>query len=181
MLVRRLVAFFLFEWLCKLDCKLSCVSSGSSVSGSMEKLPPDLDTLERAELVVLSLRINSCWPTNKYWTRERLLKRLRSWESEQQIPPWMLSLSMEDLVAMALKVNPQRSSRRCTKEEYISELNEAMTRVFTDVCHLLQYGFVHCVSSLYEKARKRDRTRWGDVAGGVQHERFCVASEDTKI
>ena len=93
----------------------------------------------------------------------------------------MLSLSMADLVAMAFQVNPQRSSRRCTKEEYISELNEAMTRVFTDVCHLLQYGFVHCVSSLYEKARKRDRTRWSDVAGGVQHERFCVASEDTKI
>ena len=126
--MRRLVAFVMFEWL----CNFSCVSSGSSVSGSMEKLPPNLDSLKRAELVLLSLRINSGWPTNKYWTREQLLKRLRSWESE-----WMLSLSMADLVAMAFQVNPQRFSRRCTKEVYINELNAAMTRVFTGVCCLL--------------------------------------------
>ena len=118
----------------------------------METLPVNLDNLKRAELVLLSLRINSGWPTNKYWTREQLLKRLRSWERE-----WMLSLSMADLVAMAFQVNPQRSSRRCTKEEYISELNEAMTRVFTDVCCSLQYGVVHCVSSLHEKVRKGDQ------------------------
>ena len=82
-------------------------------------------------------------------------------------------------MAMALKVNPQRSSRRCTKEEYISELNAAMTRVFTDVCCSLQYGVVHCVSSLHEKVRKRDRISWSDVAGGVQYKRLCFASEDT--
>ena len=85
-------------------------------------------------------------------------------------------------MAMALQVNQKMGIRsKGKKEVYINVLNAAMTRVFTDVCHLLQYGFVHCVSSLHEKARKRDRTSWNDVAGGVQHTRVCFASEDTKI
>ena len=104
-------------------------------------LPSNLDSLQRPALVELSRRINPGWSTNCYWTRKKLVNRLRSWERE-----WMLSLSGEELLAMALKVNPKRSILlHSTKEEYISELTAAMTCVFTDVCCLLQCGVVHCV------------------------------------
>ena len=156
----------MFEWLHRVAC------SGSSVSGSMEKLAPNLDSLTRHNLAMLSLRINHGWPIYGYWTKEMLLKRLRCWETE-----WMLCLTKKDLLAMVLQVNQKNDIRRNDKKEvYISVLNAAMTRVFIDVCCSLQYGVVLCVSSLREKVRPCDRTSWSDVAGGVQYKRLCFAS-----
>ena len=127
----------MFEWRHWVAC------SGSSVSGSMEKLPPNLDNLTRYDLAMLSLRINPGWRMNTSETKEQMLKRLRCWETE-----WLLCLRKEDLVAMALHVNQKMGIRSKDKKEvYINVLNAAMTRVFTDVCCALQYGVVHCVSS----------------------------------
>ena len=110
----------------------------------MEKLPSNLDDLSRHDLSRLSLRINPGWPINTSWSKERMLKRLRCWETD-----WLLCLSKADLVAMALRVNQWTGTQvwKYKKEVYISVLNAAMTRVFTDVCCSLQYGVVHCVSS----------------------------------
>ena len=156
------------------------LEKGHSADVAKITLPSNLDSLQRPALVELSERVNPDWPTNCYWTKPKLVRRLRSWESE-----WMLSLSGEDLLAMALKANPKRSnpkrSYKSSKEVYISELTAAMTRVFTDVCCSLQYGVVHCVSSLHEKPRKRNGISRSDVAGGVQHQRVCFASKDRKI
>ena len=63
-------------------CEEAARKTAKTIKDSVTILPPNVDNLTRHDLAVLGLRINPCWSMHHSWTKEMILQRLRSWESE---------------------------------------------------------------------------------------------------